>query len=354
MDAATINALHTVFASLHVPVRLLMRSGKSLIPDEIETFYIPDALPDEGYIQRAGYLFQLTQDRQHVLAVRDEKGAQDVLKLAGALLETLVLQHTDRNSVDNAYKRLLVEPVTQADAEAIAAEHHILLEQPRVVMLLHIVRAGLGSSADALRELIPLAEGDQLVLIDPFAAALIKDMTTIDMDELKEFASALYETLFSESAFRVTIGVSEPVGELTELHPAYMSAQRAVEVGRLFRENESVHYYGQLMLERFLMSIAPATAARYHRLLFNQDTASLFTDEMLDTINMFLAKDLNLSDTARQLYIHRNTLVYRLDKVQRQIGLDLRRFEDALTFKMLYHMKKCMRNQAHETTEEKA
>lgn len=352
MDAATINALQGVFASLHARVRLLMRSGKSLVPDDGETFYLPDSMPDEGYTQRAGYLFELTRDGSHVLAVPEGPGAGDMLQLAAALIDTLLAQHADRNSADNAYIRLLGEAVTQADAEAIAAQHHIPMELPRVVMLLHMVRTGPVGTAEALKELIPLADGDRLVLMDPFAAALVKDMTATDADELKEFASALHETLFSESAFRVTIGVSEPVSALTELHAAYVSAQRAVDVGRLFRESEGVHFYGDLMLERFLMSIPPATAASYHALLFNDDTASLFTDEILDTINMFLAKDLNLSDTARQLYIHRNTLVYRLDKVQRQIGLDLRRFEDALTFKMLYHMKKCMRNRAQGTTEE--
>ncbi|MEG0271470.1 MAG: helix-turn-helix domain-containing protein, partial [Clostridia bacterium] len=79
----------------------------------------------------------------------------------------------------------------------------------------------------------------------------------------------------------------------------------------------------------------------YHTLLFNRKTAKLFNDEMLQTIEMFFRKDLNLSDTARQLFIHRNTLVYRLDKVQRQTGLDLRHFDDAVTFKILYELKKC-------------
>ena len=80
---------------------------------------------------------------------------------------------------------------------------------------------------------------------------------------------------------------------------------------------------------------------RYHSLLFNRKTAKLFNEEMLQTIEMFFRKDLNLSDTARQLFIHRNTLVYRLDKVQRQTGLDLRHFDDAVTFKILYKLKRC-------------
>ena len=89
------------------------------------------------------------------------------------------------------------------------------------------------------------------------------------------------------------------------------------------------------------MSVPREDSLRYHSLLFNRRTAKLFNEEMLQTIEMFFRKDLNLSDTARQLFIHRNTLVYRLDKVQRQTGLDLRHFDDAVTFKILYKLKRC-------------
>ena len=99
--------------------------------------------------------------------------------------------------------------------------------------------------------------------------------------------------------------------------------------------------FSKLVLERFLMELPQEISAYYHSLLFNRKTQRLFNEEMLYTIEMFFKKDLNLSDTARQLYIHRNTLVYRLDKVQRQTGLDLRKFEDAVTFKILMELKKC-------------
>ena len=89
------------------------------------------------------------------------------------------------------------------------------------------------------------------------------------------------------------------------------------------------------------MELPQDISAYYHGLLFNRKDQRLFNEEMLYTIEMFFKKDLNLSDTARQLYIHRNTLVYRLDKVQRQTGLDLRHFDDAVTFKILYKLKRC-------------
>jgi len=127
---------------------------------------------------------------------------------------------------------------------------------------------------------------------------------------------------------------------MDELRESYMEARRAIEVGRIFKAEESIYVYSRLILERFLMELPQDISAYYHSLLFNRKNQRLFNEEMLYTIDMFFKKDLNLSDTARQLYIHRNTLVYRLDKVQKQIGLDLRSFEDAVTFKILMELKK--------------
>ena len=90
-----------------------------------------------------------------------------------------------------------------------------------------------------------------------------------------------------------------------------------------------------MLLERFLSNIPDETSASFHHMMFNRKTARLFNDEMIHTIEKFFDNSLNLSETARQLYIHRNTLVYRLDKVQRMIGLDLRAFDDAVTFKLM-------------------
>ena len=129
--------------------------------------------------------------------------------------------------------------------------------------------------------------------------------------------------------------IGEPRRTLAEIGESYRESRRAVEVGRIFLPDEHIYLYRSLVLERFLMDTPRETGARYHSILFNRKNARLFNEEMLHTIEMFFAKDLNLSDTARQLYIHRNTLVYRLDKVQRQTGLDLRKFDDAVTFKMM-------------------
>ena len=103
----------------------------------------------------------------------------------------------------------------------------------------------------------------------------------------------------------------------------------------MYHPKQQIFVYRKMLIERFLADVPREMGQRYNSLLFNRKTARLFNDEMIHTIEKFFENSLNLSETARQLYIHRNTLIYRLDKVQRIIGLDLRAFDDAVTFKMM-------------------
>ena len=131
------------------------------------------------------------------------------------------------------------------------------------------------------------------------------------------------------------IGISEPHEELIEIPEAYEEARGAIDVGRVYHANRSIFIYRNLLLERFLREVSPEMSMGYNSMIFNRKTARLFNEEMVHTIETFFDNSLNLSETARKLYIHRNTLVYRLEKVQRAIGLDLRNFDDAVTFKMM-------------------
>ena len=133
----------------------------------------------------------------------------------------------------------------------------------------------------------------------------------------------------------VYIGIGEMKPTLGLLSESMREARRAIDVGRIYRKEEYVFIYRKMLIERFLADVPREMGQRYNSLLFNRKTARLFNDEMIHTIEKFFENSLNLSETARQLYIHRNTLIYRLDKVQRIIGLDLRAFDDAVTFKMM-------------------
>jgi len=348
MDNQLLYHLQQVFSRLHDPISLLDSDGNCLIPNEDIRFSLP-ALAQPGVpVAQDGRLYQIcTQAPQWVImtTVNDPEAARDAFVLCDAMISAAIAASGAGNDVNNAYQRILQNELTLAELDAAVDEHKIPAAQARCVLLMHMVQVQQRSAYEILDEMLPRGAHDVLVPMDKHTAAFIRDADGLDdMDEMRQFACAVQETLMEEIALPVTIGIGDIARNISELHASYRQARRAMEIGRVFSPETSVHVYKSMILERFLSDLPPEMAEHYHGLLFNRSTARLFGEEMLYTIEMFFRKDLNLSDTARQLYIHRNTLVYRLDKVQKQVGLDLRKFEDAVTFKMLLEMSKCGNN----------
>lgn len=318
----------------------------------IDREYAPQAIPhvqgmdtwQEGSpVAIEGVLYLLVPQTQLVLSCKeDAAGACNVLKLAGELAQTLCggNENYTENSYD-VYRRTLRGELSGSELDALSHEYHLPVDLARCVLVFHIVQTESNRAYDLLKDITPLEDNDVLVDMDRHTVVLLKDTSAdVDLEELSQFAQALQETLMSETAHQMTVGIGHIRHRLEELRESYMEARRAIEVGRVFKPESNIYVYGRLILERFLTEQSHEVSSYYHNLLFNRKNHRLFNEEMLYTIDMFFKKDLNLSDTARQLYIHRNTLVYRLDKVQKQIGLDLRSFEDAVTFKILMELSK--------------
>ena len=270
----------------------------------------------------------------------DTPGAEMIIDVAASLCSAIALMKKQPLTPEEAWRKLLVEDLHKDEAEALASEQRIQTDRDRCVMMLSILCAKNDRASTVLRDIIPLQERDVLVDIDHNSTALIKDLgSQSSQDELIEYANALRETVMGETALELTVSIGRRGRSLRDMAESWQEARKAAELGSLFHPNQKVYLWEHMVLERFLGEQSPEMCRLYHSFLFNRRTAMLFNEEMLTTINTFLEKDLNLSDTARQLYIHRNTLVYRLDKVQKVTGLDLRRFDDAMTFKFLLSLK---------------
>lgn len=349
MDNQLLAQITQAFSCLQTPLFLLDTAGNCLIPADDVQFELPEELPaGQTVTAQMRMFFKCAGKNDFVLMLpQADERHRDMLFLADAMISALCAANAGGGDAGTVYQRILTNEMSVAEMDAVISEYRIPAALPRCVLLMHMVQVQQSAAYDILSEMIPLSQNDVLVSMDRHTAALIKDVDGLeDADELVQFASALQETVLSETALSVTVGIGNSAPDIQGLHTGYQQARRAIEIGRVYRSEQTIFVYHSLLLERFLSDLPAATAAHYHGLLFNRKTARLFSDEMLLTIDMFFKKDLNLSDTARQLYIHRNTLVYRLDKVQRQIGLDLRHFEDAVTFKMLMDMKKCFNNKA--------
>ena len=340
-----IKKIARVFESLSVPMRLLDASGICLVPEDGAGMSTPATTPAQGINHLMGSHYFRALDMNptlYLVAPADAPGVEDILSVTDAMLMSLFKSSLSIASHTDVYRRALKQELSGTDLISRASEHQIPLEMDRCVMLFQMDHTDKASAYSTLGELIPLSDSDVLVEMNRHVVALIKDMDGIDgTDELYQFAQAVQETLMEEAVQTAGVGIGEVKNTLAQLGESYAEARRAMEVGHIFDPDSSIHVFSRLMLERFLMNVPREESLHYHALLFNRRTAKLFNEEMLQTIEMFFRKDLNLSDTARQLFIHRNTLVYRLDKVQRQTGLDLRHFGDAVTFKILYELKKC-------------
>lgn len=339
-----IHRIEKVFDMLSLPLRLLDAQGACLAPHGGEGAVLPASIP-LGLNHRAGDMYLRALDISPVLylaAPASAPGVEDILCVADAMLMNLFKSAVSGSSLTEVYRRVLRQELTGTDLISRASEHQIPQEMLRCVMIFQLGQTEKTTAYSVLGELVPLSDGDVLVEMNRHTVALIKDMNGIDgMDDLYQFAEAVQETLMEEAVQNVLVGIGGEKHTLAQLGESYAEARRAMEVGHVFNPTQSIHVFSRLMLERFLMNVSREEGQYYHNLLFNRKTAKLFNEEMLQTIDMFFRKDLNLSDTARQLFIHRNTLVYRLDKVQRLTGLDLRHFDDAVTFKILYVLKRC-------------
>lgn len=256
-------------------------------------------------------------------------------ELIGMILR-VDMGHTDR---DQALRLILRGETDGTELESLAATHEIPVEVNRLVIYLYARELTGDQVAKHLRALIN-EEADMLAEVGRHSVALVKALPeNPDFDELALEIQA-YDAAFQDAGMDVMIGVSEPRAQLSELPDAFSEARESINVGAVYRAHNRVFVYRRLLLERFLDTVSPPSAAAFGSMIFSNKTARLFNDEMIHTIEVFFENNLNLSEAARKLYIHRNTLVYRLEKVQRLTGFDLREFDDAVTFKLMMLLSK--------------
>lgn len=349
MDSQLLRRVSDVFSSLSQPYTLFDHRGRLVYGSVEQPVQPPLDIPGNHptYLQGAMFL-KIEAGEGFILMTQDSPSAADNLIMAAAMVQVIFEAQSSVSQKTRGFQQLLSGELSHSEVEAVLKENHAAGEGPRAVLLISVKTPGVQAAETVLKNILPLDAQDMLVPMSRHTVALIKSMPQAsDHEELYELAAAMQDTALSEEGLSLSIGIGDTAATPFELCKSYRQAQSAMEIGSVFHPGRSVFVSRTMLLERFLNDIPPDIALSYHQMLFSRKTSRLFSEEMLDTINMFLSKDLNLSDTARQMYIHRNTLVYRLDKVQKQTGLDLRRFEDAMTFKLLFEMKKCAELHPH-------
>ncbi|SFQ48972.1 carbohydrate diacid regulator [Lachnospiraceae bacterium XBB1006] len=288
--------------------------------------------------------FKVFDERQLeyiLLASGDTDDVSMIGRIACFEIQNLIVAYKERFDKDNFIKNLLLDNLLLVDIYNRAKKLHIESDAKRVVYLIESKNRD-NNDAERLRGILGGKSKDFVTAVDEKSVIVVKDVSENELIEnLKKIAEAMADALGGSENVRIAFGTV--VSELKEVSKSYKEARMALDVGKIFFENQNVVAYSTLGIGRLIYQLPIPLCKMFIKEIFGGKTTEDFDEETLTTINKFFENSLNVSETSRQLYIHRNTLVYRLDKLQKSTGLDLRVFEDAITFKIALMVVKYMK-----------
>lgn len=265
-------------------------------------------------------------------------------KMVAFQIQNLLVAYKERFDKDNFIKNLLLDNLLLVDIYSRSKKLHIQTDVSRVVM---IVESGNGKDNNAL-ELARAHFGsnskDFVTAVDENNVIVVKDLSESDTSkEIDKAAKGLEAYLQKEGIKELRIAYGTVIHEIKEVSRSYKEAKMALDVGKIFFDERDIIAYSELGIGRLIYQLPIPLCKMFIREIFGGKSPDDFDEEALTTIYKFFENSLNVSETSRQLFIHRNTLVYRLDKLQKSTGLDLRVFEDAITFKIALMVVKYMK-----------
>ena len=252
-----------------------------------------------------------------------------------------------KGSSDDVYmigKNLLLDNLLLVDIYNRAKKLHIAANARRVVFLVDTAQEKDNASMECIRSLLGTKTGDFITAVDEKSIIVVKELASEEgYQEMEKTAKQILNVLPAEKQEVSHIAYGTIVEEIKEVSRSYKEARMAMDVGRIFFEEKNIIAYSSLGIGRLIYQLPIPLCKMFIKEIFDGKSPDDFDEETLTTINKFFENSLNVSETSRQLYIHRNTLVYRLDKLQKSTGLDLRVFEDAITFKIALMVVKYMK-----------
>ena len=271
----------------------------------------------------------------------EDEQARVVCSMAAVALNGAKTYYEEKHDKTTFVKSIISDNILLGDIYVRAKELHFVSEVPRAVFLIRQIGAPDASCLDVLQTLYPDKQVDFVLSISETDVALVKQLSEgMDTKELYKIALNIQETMTRELGVRTVIGIGTIVGHVGDLARAYKEAQVAIDVGKVFDTEKSVINYENLGIGRLIYQLPTTLCEMFLREVFKKNPIDSLDQETLFTINKFFENNLNVSETARKLFVHRNTLVYRLEKIKKLTGLDLREFDDAITFKVALMVKK--------------
>ena len=294
-----------------------------------------------GSLVLSGYTFMAIDHGILVCVEGTDEVAQkscDIIRISLGSSHQLYSEKFDRT---NFLKNVLSDNILPNELLVRAQELQLSFDHPGVVMIIRGYSVNGYSPLEVLHPLFSEQDNDFLVPIDENNIALIKSLPDdFGQKTTEAIAQQMITTINADALTNVTVGIGSRVDNLRGLSKSYKDANMALEVGKVFDGEKNIIHYENLGIGRLIYQLPTTLCELFLSEIFKKESLDSLDRETLHTIDQFFENNLNISEASRQLYVHRNTLVYRLDKVQKLTGLDLRIFDDAIVFKIALMVKK--------------
>ena len=284
--------------------------------------------------------FKMTSEYAVFVGGNDE-AAEKYCNLLAVSLSNIKQYYDEKYDRNNFIRNVILDNILPGDIYIKARELHFGTDVNRVVLLIRVVSANDISAFDVIQNLVPDKQKDFVFNISESDIVLVKEIRSgIDPKDLEKLARSIVDTLGSEIYTKVVVGIGTVVNGVKDLARSFKEAQVALEVGKVFDTEKLIVSYDNLGIARIIYQLPTTLCEQFLKEVFKKGSIESLDQETLFTIQKFFENNLNVSETSRKLFVHRNTLVYRLEKIKKLTGLDLREFDHAIIFKVALMVKK--------------
>jgi len=303
---------------------------------EVREGFMAERLTAGDRFVRDGYTYQQFSSAKHndyaVFVEGADETAGQFAALLSISLQSIKQYHDEKFDKANFIKNVVLDNILPGDIYAKARELHFATDVSRVVFIVRVTSGGDISAYDVVSSLFPDKQKDFVFNISETDTALEK------------LAASIVDTLSGEHYIKAVVGIGTPISNVKDLATSFKEAQIAMEVSKVFDTEKQIIRYDNLGIARLIYQLPTTVCEMFLREVFKQGSIESLDQETLFTIQRFFENNLNVSETSRGLFVHRNTLVYRLEKIKKLTGLDLREFDDAIVFKVALMVKKYLSN----------
>ena len=309
-----------------------------------------EAITELGFageiVRFGGYTYHTTGDRASrleyaVFVQGEDELARSICSLVAVSINNIKTLYDEKHDKATFVKNIILDNILPGDIFAKARELHFSSDASRAVLLVRVQANSSVSAFDVVQNLFPDKQKDFVFNVNETDIVLVKEVKPgIESKDLEKLARSIVDTLGGEFYTKAQVGIGSVIAGIKDLARSFREAQAALEVGKVFDTERLIVSYDNLGIARIIYQLPTTLCEQYLREVFKKGSIESLDHETLFTIQKFFENNLNVSEPSRKLFVHRNTLVYRLEKIKKLTGLDLREFDHAIIFKVALMVKK--------------